>query len=152
MLGENMVTNVVVKKMVPIAFGKTAAGARYPTKWHCQYKTNSVVITLVRLNGGAKVFKKPLSHQSERETWIVGPGVFDAALECGEEGAKVRLENCLFNNRSKSLPSKAKIRYELADGVCLNFTEHENDFNWHDCVELRDGAYNAVRFKGPESL
>ena len=152
MLGENMVTNVVVKKMVPITFGTTVAGARYPTKWHCQYKTNSVAITLVRLNGGTKVFKKPLSLQSERETWIVGPGVFDAALECGEDGAKVRLENCLFNNRSKSLPSKAKIRYELADGVCLNFTEHENDFNWHDCVELRDGAYNAVRFKGPESL
>ena len=152
MLGENMVTNVVLKKKVPIAFGKTAVGIRYPTKWHCQYKTNSVAITLVRLNGGAKVFKKPLSLQSERETWIVGPGVFDAALECGEDGAKVRLENCLFNNRSKSLPSKAKIRYELADGVCLNFTEHENDFNWHDCVEPFDGAYNAVRFKGPESL
>ena len=152
MLGENMVTNVVLKKMVPIAFGTTVAGARYPTKWHCQYKTNSVAITLVRLNGGAKVFKKPLSLQSERETWIVGPGVFDAALECGEDGAKVRLENCLFNNRSKNLPSKAKIRYELAGGACLNFTEHENDFNWRNCVELRDGAYNAVRFKGPESL
>ena len=151
-LGENMITNVVVKKMVPIAFGKTVTGDRYPTKWHCQYKTNSVAITLVRLNGGTKVFKKPLRLQSERETWIVGPGVFDAALECGEDGAKVRLENCLFNNRSKSLPSKAKIRYELAGGTCLNFTEHENDFNWHDCVEPFDGAYNAVRFKGPESL
>ena len=152
MLGENMVTNVVLKKMVPIAFGTTVVGARYPTKWHCQYKTNSVAITLVRLNGSAKVFKKPLRLPSERETWIVGPGVFDAALECGEDGAKVRLENCLVNNRSKRLPSKAKIRYELADGVCLNFTEHENDFNWRNCVELRDGAYNAVRFKGPESL
>ena len=153
MLGENMVTNVVVKKMVPITFGTTVAGARYPTKWHCQYKTNSVAITLVRLNGGTKVFKKPLSLQSERETWIVGPGVFDAALECEEDGtAKVRLENCLFNNRSKTLPSKVKIRYKLAGGACLNFTEHEDDFNWHDCVEPFDGAYNAVRFKGPESL
>ena len=152
MLGENMVTNVVVKKMVPITFGTTAAGIRYPTKWHCQYKTNSVAITLVRLNGGTKVFKKPQSLQSEREIWIVGPGVFDAALECGEDGAKVRLENCLFNNRSKTLPSKVKIRYKLAGGACLNFTEHEDDFNWHDCVEPFDGAYNAVRFKGPESL
>jgi hypothetical protein len=44
------------------------------------------------------------------------------------------------------------ISYELADGVCLNFTEHENDFNWHDCVEPFDGAYNAVRFKGPETI
>ena len=153
MLGENMVTNVVVKKMVPITLGTTVAGARYPTKWHYQYKTNSVAITLVRLNGGTKVFKKPLSLQSEREIWIVGPGVFDAALECEEDGtAKVRLENCLFNNRSKTLPSKVKIRYKLAGGACLNFTEHEDDFNWHDCVEPFDGAYNAVRFKGPESL
>ena len=151
-LGENMITNVVVKKMVPIAFGTTVAGARYPTKWHCQYKTNSVAITLVRLNGGTKVFKKPLSLQSEREIWIVGPGVFDAALECEEDGAKVRLENCLFNNRSKTLPSKVKIRYKLAGGACLNFTEHEDDFNWHDSVEPFDGAYNAVRCKGPESL
>jgi hypothetical protein len=62
------------------------------------------------------------------------------------------LENCLFNNRSKTLPSKAKIRYKLAGGACLNFIEHEDDLKWQDCVEPFDGAHNAVRFKGPESL
>ena len=151
-LGESMTTNVVTEKMVPIEFETTPAGTRYPTKWHCQYKTNSVAVTLVRLNGGTKVFKEPLRLRSGRETWIVGPGVFDAAIECVEGCAKVRLENCLFNNRSKTLPSKAKIRYKLAGGACLNFTEHEDDVRWQDCVEPFDGAYNAVRFKGPETI
>ena len=151
-LGESITTNVVTEKMVPIEFGTTPAGSRYPTKWHCQYKTNSVAVTLVRLNGGTKVFKEPLRLRSGRETWIVGPGVLDAALECGEDGAKVRLENCLFNNRSKTLPSKSRIRYDLAGGVYLNFTEHEDDFKWRDCVEPFDGAYNDVRFKGPETI
>ena len=151
-LGESITTNVVTEKMVPIEFGTTPAGSRYPTKWHCQYKTNSVAVTLVRLNGGTKVFKEPLRLRSGRETWIVGPGVLDAALECGEDGVKVRLENCLFNNRSKTLPSKSRIRYDLAGGVYLNFTEHEDDFKWRDCVEPFDGAYNDVRFKGPETI
>jgi hypothetical protein len=50
------------------------------------------------------------------------------------------------------LPSKAKIRYELAGGACLNFIEHEDDLKWQDCVEPFDGAHNAVRFKGPETI
>jgi hypothetical protein len=76
----------------------------------------------------------------------------DAAIECRDGTAKVRLENCLFNNRSKTFPSKVKIRYKLAGGACLNFTEHEDDVRWQDCVEPFDGAYNAVRFKGPEAI
>ena len=152
-ISENISTNVVVKKeMIVKEFATTSAGTRYPSKWHWRIETNTVDVALIRLNGHTCKFNNPLRLSSARETWIIGPGVIDAAIECDEDGAKVRLENCLFNNRSKILPSKAKIRYELADGVCLNFTEHENDFNWHDCVEPFDGAYNAVRFKGPESL
>ena len=153
-LNENISTNVLVKKeMIVKEFATTSAGVRYPSKWHWRVETNTVDVALIRLDGRTCKFKNPLRLSSARETWIVGPGVIDAALECEEDGtAKVRLENCLFNNRSKSLPSKAKIRYELADGVYLNFTEHEDDFNWHDCVEPFDGAYNAVRFKGPETI
>ena len=151
-LDESMTTNVVTEKMVPIEFETTPAGTRYPTKWHCQYKTNSVAVTLVRLNGATKVFKEPLRLRSGRETWIVGPGAFDAVIECVEGCAKVRLENCLFNNRSKIRPSKANILYELAGGVCLNFTEHEKGLERWDFVLPFDGAYNDVRFKGPETI
>ena len=155
-LGESMTTNVVTEKMVPIEFETTPAGTRYPRKWHCQYKTNSVAVTLVRLNGATKVFKEPLRLRSGRETWIVGPGAFDAVIECVEGCAKVRLENCLFNNRSKIRPSKANILYELAGeptgGVCLNFTEHERGLERVDFVLPFDGAYNSVRFKGPETI
>ena len=152
-LKENMSTNVVVKKeMIVKEFATTAAGTRYPSKWHWRVETNTVDVALIRLDGRTCKFKNPLRLSAARETWIVGPGVLDAALECGEDGAKVRLENCLFNNRSKIRPSKANILYELAGGVCLNFTEHEDDFKWRDCVKPFDGAYNAVRFKGPETI
>ena len=152
-LKENISTNVVVKKeMIVKEFATTSAGTRYPSKWHWRLETNTVGVALIRLDGRTCKFKNPLCLSSARETWIVGPGVFDAAIECGEDGAKVRLENCLFNNRSKTLPSKSKIRYDLAGGVYLNFTEHEDDFKWRDCVEPFDGAYNDVRFKGPETI
>ena len=152
-LKENISTNVVVKKeMIVKEFTMTAAGERYPSKWHWRVETNTVDVALIRLNGRTCKFKNPLRLSSARETWIIGPGVIDAAIECGEDGAKVRLENCLFNNRSKTLPSKAKIRYKLAGGACLNFTEHEDDVRWQDCVEPFDGAHNAVRFKGPETI
>ena len=152
-ISENISTNVVVKKeMMVKEFATTSVGTRYPSKWHWRVETNTVDVALIWLSGRVYKFNNPLRLSSARETWIIGPGVIDAAIECREGTAKVRLENCLFNNRSKTLPSKAKIRYKLAGGACLNFTEHEDDFNWHDCVEPFDGAYNAVRFKGPESL
>ena len=54
------------------------------------------------------------------------------------------------------LPSKANILYELAGeptgGVCLNFTEHEKGLERWDFVLPFDGAYNDVRFKGPETI
>ena len=152
-LKENMSTNVVVKKEIIVKeFATTAAGTRYPSKWHWRIETNTADVALIRLDGRICKFNNSLRLSSARETWIVGPGVLDAALECGEDGVKVRLENCLFNNRSKTLPSKSRIRYDLAGGVCLNFTEHEDDVRWRDCVEPFDGAYNDVRFKGPETI
>lgn len=152
-LKENISTNVVVKKeMIVKEFATTSAGTRYPSKWHWRFETNTVDVTLIRLDGRTFKFKNPLRLSSARETWIVGPGVIDAAIECDEDGVKVRLENCLFNNRSKTLPSKSKIRYDLAGGVYLNFTEHEDDVRWQDCVEPFNGEHNAVRFKGPETI
>ena len=152
-ISENISTNVIVKKeMIVKEFATTAAGTRYPSKWHWRVETNTVDVALIRLSGCVYKFNNPLRLSSARETWIVGSGVIDAAIECGEDGAKVRLENCLFNNRSKTLPSKSKIRYDLAGGVYLNFTEHEDDFKWRDCVELANGENNSVRFKGPETI
>ena len=151
--GENMSTSVCVKKeLVVDRYITTKAGSRHPVMWHWRLETNAVDITLIRLDDSTRRLDKTLLLSSERETWIVGPGVFDASLECGEAGAKVRIENCLFNNRSKILPSKSKIRYELAGGACLNFTGHEDDPGWRDCVEPFDSAYNDVRFKGPETI
>ena len=152
-ISENISTNVVVKKeMMVKEFATTSVGTRYPSKWHWRLETNTVDVALIRLSGRVYKFNNPLRLSSARETWIIGPGVIDAAIECREGSAKVRLENCLFNNRSKTLPSKAKIRYKLAGGACLNFTEHEDDVRWQDCVEPFDGAYNVVRFKGPEAI
>lgn len=152
-LCENTSTNVVVEKNIVVdEFAETRTGTRYPVKWRWQPETNEVPIALFRLKGRTCRFKDPLRLPSDRETWIVGPGVFDASLECGEGGAKVRLENCLFNNRSKHHPSELKIRYELAGGACLNFTEHDGDVGESDFVVPFDGAHNAVRFKGPETI
>ena len=146
-------TNVVVKKeMIVMEFGTTPDGRRYPSAWDWRMETNIVDVALIRLNGHTYKLNNPVRLSSARETWIVGPGVFDAAIECVEGCAKVRLENCLFNNRSKIRPSKANILYELAGGVCLNFTEHEKGLERRDFVLPFDGAYNDVRFKGPETI
>lgn len=148
---ENTTTNDVSDELISVAYKTNRFGMVYPYKRIYQQVTNEVEITHYRLNGKTNVFKRPIVLSPERETWIVGPGMLDAAFECPKGEAKVRLEKCFFNNRTKVHPDRAGIRYKLTKGVYLNFTEHEDIGGRRPFMEMYDGAYNDVRGKGPET-
>lgn len=151
-VGENTTTNDVSDELISVAYKTNHFGMVYPYKRVYRQVTNEVEITLLRLKGKTNVFERPLVLSPEREMWIVGPGMLDAACECPKGEAKVRLEKCFFNNRTRVHPDRAGIRYKLTNGVYLNFTEHNDIGGRRSFMEMYDGAYNDVRGNGPETL
>ncbi len=151
-LGENMTTNVISKELVSITYETNEFGVQLPRELLYRIVTNSVDITLVRLNNRTNKFLNPLRIDPSREYWIVGPGFLEAAFVKPKKKTSVRLENCFFNNRSVDSPENANISYVLTGGVYLNFTKHKNLYKTDHFVNLFDGINNDVRFGGPETF
>ena len=124
--GKNMMSNVVSKELLSVTYATNRFGDVTPSEWRYRVTTNTMSVTLVRLEHQEKTYKKPIRLEVGREYRIVGPGILDAAFEKPDETVRVVLENCFFNNRSTDHPETAKIRYALTDKAEMNFTEFEN--------------------------
>ena len=90
-----------------------------PQKFY-QMVTNAVDATIINLNGATNRFAHPLTLDSRREYWVVGPGTLDAVFE-NSQGATIRLANCKLVNRSEESLKDAGIRYILYKGTQLEF-------------------------------
>lgn len=109
--------------------------------------------TLLQLRHGTNVFSRPLRLKSNHEYLVAGPGIFDAAIVSDNTNTVVRLKNCVFLNRSSVPLSDAGIRYAFQGGAYLNFTNMERPEGFATIrFEDFDGAFNDVRFKGPETI
>ena len=124
--GKNMMTNVVSKELLSVTYATNRFGDVTPSEWRYRVTTNTMPVTLVRLEHQEKTYKKPIRLEVGREYRIVGPGILDAAFEKPDDTVRVVLENCFFNNRSTDHPETAKIRYVLTKSAEMNFTEFEN--------------------------
>ena len=124
--GENMMTNVVSEELLSVTYTTNRFGDKTPSGWSYRVTTNTMPVTLVRLDHQEKTFRKPIRLEVGREYRIVGPGILDAAFEKPDDTVRVVLENCFFNNRSTDHPETAKIRYALTEKAEMNFTEFEN--------------------------
>jgi serine/threonine protein kinase len=124
--GENMMTNVVSEELLSVTYTTNRFGDKTPSSWSYRVTTNTMPVTLVRLDHQEKTFRKPIRLEVGREYRIVGPGILDAAFEKPNDTVRVVLENCFFNNRSTDHPETAKIRYALTEKAEMNFTEFEN--------------------------
>ena len=124
--GENMMTNVVSEELLSVTYTTNRFGDKTPSGWSYRVTTNTMPVTLVRLEHQEKTFRKPIRLEVGREYRIVGPGILDAAFEKPDDTVRVVLENCFFNNRSTDHPETAKIRYALTGKAEMNFTEFEN--------------------------
>lgn len=107
--------------------------------------------SVMYLNNETNVFDRPLTLQSNREYWIIGPGILDASLEV-KGGSKVHLFSCFFLNRTPRPLADSGIIYYLSGGVYLNFTKLEwNRSDRANFLRYDGERSNDVRYQGPET-
>ena len=154
-LTESMTTNIVELGEV-VSETLTTNRFGYVTWTDRVYRnvTNEIDLALVRLNSVTNRFESPIQLDAGREYWIVGPGVLDAEL-LAPTGTMVRLENCVFINRTRTPVDVSKINYELKSGVYMNFPELDEPATKaivREYINDHNSNANKVRFRGPNSL
>lgn len=133
------------------AEGRKKLGEIPPILVTSSVSTNTVQATIVHLEGKTVKFKAPLVLTAGKEYWVEGPGTLDADIS-GPTGSVVRLKDCTLLNRTTRYYPENGIRYELNNGVYLNFI---NIKKWpislrpRDFTGMFDGAFNKIRFGGP---
>ena len=114
-----------------------------------QYKLNSVT----QLNEGRAILT-PIVLEGGREYQIIGPGTLEGDIFCPTT-AVLRLKNCVILNTTKRIYPENGIQYRLENGVYLNFLNIKKlplELSTRDFIAPFDGAYNQVRFGGPETV
>ena len=155
--GDDVVTNRIERMLVPrnISSNKTTVASM--PQMSLVAVTNVVSARIVRLGGKTNVFTRPLVLDANREYWVEGPGVLDAAV-AGPTGAVMYLRKCVFLNRTKESLSINGVRYFLGGHVYLNFTELDEpgfaDWQRESQFLVRTGGNvaNEIRYKGPETI
>lgn len=150
--GENMMTNVVSEELLSVTYKTNRFGYVTPCEWRYRVTTNTIPVTLVRLEHQEKTYKKPIRLEVGREYRIVGPGILDAAFEKPDDTVRVVLENCFFNNRSTDHPETAKIRYALTKKAEMNFTEFENVIKGDKFYEPYDYWMSRICFGKKDAM
>ena len=116
--------------------------------------TNMPIVSVRRLEGKKVMLAEPIILEGGREYQVYGPGTLDADLFCPTT-AILRLKYCVLLNRTKRLYPENGIQYRLDNGVYLNFINvRSKPWSLHvrDFTGMYDGAYNQVRFGGPETV
>lgn len=106
------------------------------------------------LDGKTVVIKKPVVLTGGKTYSVTGPGTLDADIS-GPSNAVLRLKNCVVLNRTNRLYPENGLQYVFDDGVYLNFVNIKEEplgLRTRDFVRPYDGAYNEMRFGGPETL
>ena len=152
-LGETISTNVVVQQLLWEKLETNKFGMVLLKERAFRNITNAIDVTLVRLNRGTNVFVRPMLLKPNHEYWVVGPGILDASVTSSGTNTTMRLKNCVFLNRSPVPFKNMGIRYVFQGGAYLNFTnmDRPEDFTTRQ-FEGFDGAFDEIRFKGPETI
>lgn len=109
----------------------------------------------LELKGGVIKLNEPVELKGGREYIVLGPGILDADIS-GPTNALLRLKDCYFLNRTKRLYPKNGLKYSLENGVYLNFTNFKElelplSLRLSDFLGRYDGAFNVIKFGGPET-
>ena len=116
--------------------------------------SESMLPDVLELRGQTVVINEPLVLKSGRTYRVIGPGTLDADIT-GPGSTALWMTNCVVLNRAKVIYPKAGLRYELTAGVYLNFINADTPvgrFSERDYIPMYDGAYNEVRYRGPDTL
>ena len=110
---------------------------------------------VLELRGQTVVINEPLVLKPGRTYRVIGPGTLDADLS-GPESATLWMTNCVVLNRSRKVYPDVKLKYEITHNVYLNFINIDDSIApWSDRFHFMSdyaGAFNEVRFGGPDTL
>lgn len=111
--------------------------------------------SVLNLRGQTLVLHEPIVLKPGRTYRVIGPGTLDADIS-GPASATLWMTNCVVLNRAKIIFPDVKLKYHITAGVYLNFINIEDRVApWHRTFEYLghyDGAFNDVRFGGPDTL
>lgn len=111
--------------------------------------------SVLDLRGQTLVLHEPIVLKPGRTYRVIGPGTLDADIS-GPASATLWMTNCVVLNRAKIIFPDVKLKYHITAGVYLNFINIEDRVaTWHRTFEYLghyDGAFNDVRFGGPDAL
>lgn len=152
-LARDIQTNIVERQFLYEKYTTNDFGMVMLSERAWRNVTNSVAGTIIRLNNQRHSFAAPMLLETNRAYWIVGPGTLDVPLN-GKPGSKVCLDNCVLINRTTNSVAACGVRYVFRKGSYLNFINldrnEQTDYNAY--MEDFEGAYNALKFEGPETL
>ena len=109
---------------------------------------------ITHLDEGKSILTTPVLLEGGREYQIIGPGTLEADIFC-PTAAVLRLKDCVLLNTTKRLYPENGIQYRLENGVYLNFVNIKKlplELSSNDFIAPFDGAYNQVRFGGPDTV
>ena len=115
--------------------------------------TKSPLPSDMYLNGKTVVIDRPVILEGGKTYRITGPGTLDADIS-GPTNALLRLKDCVILNRTKAVYPENGLQYSLENGVYLNFVNIKKaplELRRTDYLGSYDGAFNEVRFGGPET-
>ena len=110
---------------------------------------------VLELRGQTIVINEPLVLKPGRTYRVIGPGTLDADLS-GPESTVLWMTNCVVLNRSRKVYPDVKLKYQITCNVYLNFINIDDSVApWSDRFHFMsdyDGAFNEVRFGGPDTI
>ena len=110
---------------------------------------------VLNLRGQTVVMNEPIKLKPGRVYRVIGPGTLDADIS-GPESTTLWMTNCVVLNRSRKIYPDVKLKYHITHNVYLNFINIDDRVApWSDRFHFMsdyDGAFNEVRFGGPDTL
>lgn len=110
---------------------------------------------VLNLRGQTVVMNEPIKLKPGRIYRVIGPGTLDADIS-GPESTTLWMTNCVVLNRSRKVYPNVKLKYHITHNVYLNFINIDDSVApWSDRFHFMsdyDGAFNEVRFGGPDTL
>lgn len=152
-LCQNITTNLVSQELIYVKYGTNKIGnvsMVMPVERGYRVVTNEVRETVINLAHGTHRFVRPIRLEPGNYR-VIGPGVLNADI-IGSSNVTMRLNSCVIQNQTETLPPENDIHYIVERGTYLNFAKIYKCEKIRENIEIPDGYAVEVRFRGPATL
>lgn len=152
-LCRNVTTNLVSRELVYEKYETNRIDnftVVIPVERGYRVETNEVRETVVDLARGTHRFDRPIRLKPGNYR-VVGPGILNADI-IGPSNVTMRLNGCVVQNQTVTLPPENHIHYIVERNTYLNFVRISGCAEIRENIEISDGNSGEVRFRGPATM